>query len=513
MKTLIITVGTRQVGWRCGDGFVRSIGADGGRDHPKHIDALYAELGMERSYHGGEQAAPQYPWSVRHLGQELYNWCKLYDDFGPVELLLDHNIIAQEVKDGLKQIILWGTDQPETVSWNYRRADTVWLARLMEGKIRQTWPDVEVDVWNPIVVANDDSAIYQEIEGFLLDYIRESSNPVSYDLTLMIQTKGSAPAISSAMDICAAALIRQYAVVKVVPIEPTPLFEDAETNNQARQARPSKRFTKIAIGVFFWPMERERIASAWERGDFSEAKVWLEAHRDRYDVLYKLADLMALASNDEVNKSLKQLRDGWIRSKAVGKLVSAEQQQIWSQQSSQLLEDSLESNAQAVWEVLLFVELSLKRENYTPGFMQFAQLLERVLNIRAKKERWIQKGFIQIKSTYKGLSEDYSAGFGGLLRGWAKMRNLNKDGSEFKLIDGIINKRNEIVHSGKSINVIEMRSLWTNAGFSVKVTSDSTEMMNLMMQAFDLVTEAGWVMPEGRLFKSLYGWGLEILRQ
>ncbi|MEA5495992.1 hypothetical protein VB834_29200 [Limnoraphis robusta Tam1] len=31
LDTLIITVGTRQVGWKCEDGIVRCLGADGDR--------------------------------------------------------------------------------------------------------------------------------------------------------------------------------------------------------------------------------------------------------------------------------------------------------------------------------------------------------------------------------------------------------------------------------------------------------------------------------------------------
>lgn len=52
MKTLIITVGTRQVGWRCRDGVVRCLGADGARHDPQHTDELYRdELQIERGRH------------------------------------------------------------------------------------------------------------------------------------------------------------------------------------------------------------------------------------------------------------------------------------------------------------------------------------------------------------------------------------------------------------------------------------------------------------------------------
>ncbi|MFM8008319.1 MAG: hypothetical protein ACKO86_26060, partial [Dolichospermum sp.] len=45
-------------------------------------------------------------------------------------------VIAGGVKQGLKHIILWGTDQPESITWNFRRLDTLWLAELMKGKIK-----------------------------------------------------------------------------------------------------------------------------------------------------------------------------------------------------------------------------------------------------------------------------------------------------------------------------------------------------------------------------------------
>ncbi|HIK56556.1 MAG TPA: hypothetical protein IGS37_15515 [Synechococcales cyanobacterium M55_K2018_004] len=69
MKTLIITVGTRQVGWRCKDGIVRSLGADGDRGHPPHIDELYAELGLERGYHSDESKESKFLkiWEVTFL--------------------------------------------------------------------------------------------------------------------------------------------------------------------------------------------------------------------------------------------------------------------------------------------------------------------------------------------------------------------------------------------------------------------------------------------------------------
>ncbi|WP_297050191.1 MULTISPECIES: hypothetical protein [unclassified Thermosynechococcus] len=37
----------------------------------------------------------------------------------------------------------------------------------------------------------------------------------------------------------------------------------------------------MSLSEVFWPLERQRIATAGKRGDFTAAKVLLEAHRDR----------------------------------------------------------------------------------------------------------------------------------------------------------------------------------------------------------------------------------------
>ncbi|MDM7327536.1 MAG: hypothetical protein P3X23_010555 [Thermosynechococcus sp. Uc] len=55
-------------------------------------------------------------------------------------------------------------------------------------------------------------------------------------------------------------------------------------------ARCAEGFEVVSFSEVFWPLERERIATAWKRGDFTAAKVLLEAHRDRHEALYQLAD-------------------------------------------------------------------------------------------------------------------------------------------------------------------------------------------------------------------------------
>ncbi|MFN9401337.1 MAG: hypothetical protein ACK57T_16540 [Dolichospermum sp.] len=57
VSTLIITVGTRQIGWRCQDGIIRSFGADGNISYPPHINELYQELGIGMEARKGQGQA------------------------------------------------------------------------------------------------------------------------------------------------------------------------------------------------------------------------------------------------------------------------------------------------------------------------------------------------------------------------------------------------------------------------------------------------------------------------
>jgi hypothetical protein len=501
MKTLIITVGTRQVGWRCRDGIVRSLGADGDRGHPQNIDQLYAEFGMERGYHGDEQK-PELRWSVRHLGEYIYYHCATNEDFSSVKLLLDDAIIASAVQNGLDHIILWGTDQPESTPWNFRRADTLWLAKLMEGNIRQRYPSLQVDVWNPVVAVNRTDMIRQEVEGFILQYaldrLQESS---SQELTLLIQTKGSVPQIANTLEICAAALMRQCPVEQMIPIEPTPLFD----NDAARMAT---EFRQVSLGQYFWPVERERIVSAWKRGDFTEASVWLEAHKDRHEVVYKLAKHLALANNGETKSSLSQLRN-WCNSKIVSSRVEVSQVKTWQGMLQPLLQKelSLEWRFQLAWEDTLFIELALERSNYTIAFLQFSQLLERLLYTRAKSDNWVQRRYMVPPETYRGSLANYEpSGLGSLLMGWYKLKNYDENHQWYKLLNAIRILRNDVVHQGKSVNEAEIRTLWRRAGFE-----DSIAGIVLMMQVLNHVIENCWSPPPESLLRSLYEWGLEQL--
>ena len=96
IDTLIITVGTRQIGWRCDDGIVRCFGADGDRNAPPHTNELYENIGVERKFdsyldpYTGEPRKSQ--WRMRDLGNRYYDLATVKNDFSAVELLIDNEI-------------------------------------------------------------------------------------------------------------------------------------------------------------------------------------------------------------------------------------------------------------------------------------------------------------------------------------------------------------------------------------------------------------------------------------
>ena len=339
VDTLIITVGTRQLGWKCKDGVIRSFGADGNIGYPPHIDELYQELEITRGIH--EEKDKKFPWSARDLGKRYYDYCKewLGGDFSQVELLLDQKIIETAAKNNLKHIILWGTDQPEHITWAYRRLDTLWLAELMAQKIKLMYPNLRVDVHTPKINAGDNNAIREELEQLIFpemqDYLISNKDR---EFVLWIQNKGCTPAIASCVEICAAALVRQCQVFNSSPNDPEDLF--TTVSNGSRTALHSSDFKLIPLGEYFWSLERLRVISAWERGDFIESQLWLKVHQSRHQVLYKLSGILALYTNWETEKFLKLISD-WLGSKDVAKSISNEQIKTWQEQLQNIKNNKL----------------------------------------------------------------------------------------------------------------------------------------------------------------------------
>jgi len=511
MKTLMITVGTRQVGWRCCDGIVRSFGADGDRGHPPHIDQLYAEFGLERGHHDNI-AKDEFRWAARHLGEIAYHQCEQTQDFSCVELLMDGVILAQKVEHDLSHVILWGTDQPETTPWNFRRGDTLWLARLMAGHIQQRYPQLKVLVWNPVVAVNQVADIQKQLQGFLVTYaLQQGLQSTEESFTLQIQTKGSAPQIASSLEICAAALMRQCGVEQVIPVEPEPLFETLDVTKKISRAHHAQDFTVVSLGQYFWPVERERILSAWQRGDFAEAKVWLETHRDRYQALYNLAGHLALATNWQWQETLKALQGiGWIDRPSTKQQASKALRKQWRTaiEAQYKINETAESKFLKLWESRLLVYLNLNRQNHTAAFMQTIQIVERLLFWRYQTEDWIKHGYLVPREGEKATwGTTYPASFGELIRAWRKQAQVSDTDPFFKSLIWANRKRNGIVHDNQSVTRYELSKF-------VDLPEDSPE--PVIYQAIEHMLKqfcpGQWPMPERTLLQDLYDWGLQQLQ-
>ncbi|MEG4857008.1 hypothetical protein QUB75_05145 [Microcoleus sp. K1-B6] len=507
VNTLIITVGTRQVGWNCKDGVIRSFGADGNIGYPRHVDELYQEIGIRRPQY--EEKDKTYPYSAKDLGERYYDRCiyELSYDFSRVELLLDYQIIEAGVKQGLKHIILWGTDQPDNVSWFYRRLDTIWLAKLMEAKIKSIWPNLKVDVHTPKIEANDNTAIREELEQLILREALEFFSPTGIDeqFVLWIQNKGCTPAIASGVEICAAALVRQCQVFNATPDDPESFF--APHASGAQFACHSPGYKLIPMGEYFWPLERVRVISAWKRGDFSEAQIWLKLHQNRYSLIYKLAGILALSANWENDKFLTKIGE-WVRSRDVLKSVGETQVKAWEEQL-----DRLKNNQPTqAWESSFLIELPLYRQNYTAAFIQFVQTLERLLHLRSQSGDWLRKGYITVPDHLTYLGDRYQPGFSGLIDAWCKSKNFDKNHKWYKLLHQLREKRNQVIHSGKSVTLANIRSIWSDGGlFTVKHSEDPQVITDLMVEVLKEICDRTWELPQKTFLHSLYDWGLKTL--
>ena len=417
-------------------------------------------------------------------------------------LLLDQVLIEQLVSEGLDHIILWGTDQPESTAWNFRRGDTLWVAELMAGKIQQTWAHVAAEVWNPIVAANRIQDIRAEVEGFIFPYVLDRVQPeLDKPFELLIENKGCAPAVAGTLEICAAALTRQCSVVYVTPVEPQDLYIQQAMGRSAQVATESQQ---LSLGEYFWPLERERIRSAWQQGNFAEARVWLTAHQANHAVLYRLAEILSIASNGQLVEALKRLRGGWLASKSL--TASIEQIQQWQQKVSNLIpaHNTSESETLQAWETMLLIELALKRESYTAAFMQFAQLLERLLAIQARANQWVKRGYVMPPESFRGARESFNPGLGGLIIGWGKANRVQELNAHYQLLDKIRELRNDAVHEGRAV---------TQTDFQSRLKWKQDEIMRAMQIVLQQVSVKQVIVPEQLLLKSLHQWGLTQLSQ
>ncbi|MFN4280853.1 hypothetical protein [Thermosynechococcus sp.] len=497
MKTVVITVGNRQVAWRCNDGIVRSFGADGSRKDPPHLDELYQQFGVERGFHDPEE---KYRYGVRYLSEIVYQHCRTKNDFSPVVLLLDERILAEHYAALAEpvEVILWGTDQPESVGWQFYGMDTCWLAQLMAGAIQQRYSHFKVRVWNCPIAVNDRQALWNFTEKQLKQYIENLPEPDRANWQLHIQTKGSVPQIADALGMMAAILMRQYPVSQIIPIEPQPFFDPS---NQS--ARSAECFDVVSLGKVFWPLERERIATAWKRGDFTAAKVLLEAHRDRYEALYQLAHLLSLATNWDIQGLLKGIQgERWLDQKSTIKLVNKQQRDQWRQETVERCPDreTPASKLLKIWEFELLIELALQQENYTLAFMQFTQMLERLLFWRYEQENWSLRQEGAEGNPYRDPS------LGELRQAWAIVERRSPSDAFVKKLETVNQYRNGVVHRNRAISRKELTEL-----ANVFLDASPEDIHQGLLEMLRQILNQDQLLKKG-VARSLYEWGLEQLK-
>jgi len=493
MKILIITVGNRQIGWRCQDGIVRcpGVSANPKDNTPDHVSHLYAEMNVEQ---------PKQRYYARHLGKLLYDECQIRGDFSNVELLLDRNIIEQECQnqDSLQEIWLISTDQPEDISQEYRSSDTLWLAGLMVGKIKQTWQNLQVHIQNLQVNLSDTNKVRENFGKFVLlleDKYKDSEKP-----TILIENKGSVPAIASSLEIYLAALTRSFTIKRITPQEPDPMF-DLQTGS----ARIAEKFSHQFLNQYFFPLERQKIISAWEKGDFGEAKVWLEGHKNKLAPLDTLASYLNDARNNELRTVIESKITDWLNSKHLKKLASSETIELWK--SYHCLKKNQGNTTAIIWESAFSIPIDAKNERFTTAFFTMAQTLERLLFELYKKDKWLEKQWITIPEDLVKMGigrESFTPRLEEMSKIWSANYNLDLSFSE--LIDVIRTRRNKIVHEAKNVTFAEIRDWWKKANLNADPIDEALFLP--LRPVWMHFSELG----EKPLLLSLYEWGLEILK-
>lgn len=503
MDILIITVGTRQIGWKCKDGIVRCFGVDGNQNYPPHIDELYAELNLERGSH-----EPSINWGVRHLGEVYYQHCQkdLGGDFSAVQLLMDDKIIRDLASEGLQTIMLWSTNQPDNVPWKYRALDTLWLAKLMEQKIKSDFPELKVDVVDNCLNIMETKTVYEELQHMILPLALEkttSNQDNNASLKVAIQTKGCAPAIANVVDIFSGTLVRQFEVFKITPEEPEDNYKDRN-----REAKFSQKTDRISISEYFWQLEKTRIKSLWQRGDFSEAKIWLESHQSEYKALYQLAGYLSLARNGEITRFLNNPNlKNWFRANATQQLVGDSLVQKWKQMVNDVQNESIRE----AWEGTFLIRINLLSNYYTNAFFQFMQLIERLLFIRFQEEQWLEKKWIEIPPDKQHWGSDFKPSFEALINGFSKSLTQNEDPRKrVSILHELRKFRNDVVHKGQPVSNEDLKRIWKSQNLDFAPNS-SASIYNKFIEVLKWTVADKESIPQETFLDSLYIWGLQVL--
>ncbi|MEH2002821.1 MAG: hypothetical protein V7L00_29525 [Nostoc sp.] len=179
-------------------------------------------------------------------------------------------------------------------------------------------------------------------------------------------------------------------------------------------------------------------------------------------------------------------------------MVNSEQIQSWKTQLQKMQAEDITK----LWESTILIELCLYRENYTAAFIQFTQLLERLLYIQSESQNWIAKAWI--------INKNHDPSLADLMQGWCQFKKFNQDSKWSKLLYEIRQNRNQIIHKSESITLRKIRSIWANNDFPVTFPETPEIIKNLMM---NVLMEISTPPNFGQLLmRSLYQWGLNHLK-
>jgi hypothetical protein len=268
-----------------------------------------------------------------------------------------------------------------------------------------------------------------------------------------------------------------------------------------RSAQAATECQSVSAADYFWPLERERIWSAWQQGNFAEARIWLTAHQSRQKSLYTLAGHLNLAVNGQIDDVLKQLRDGWLKSRSL--LVESGELQRWNTLVAERLpqKPTPNSNALQAWELVWLIELALRRHNFSIAFQHFYQVLERLLFLQCHQGQWLQKRHIEPHPNYRGNLQDYTPGLGGLILGWEKFKRSRPNDPFIRQLNAIRLLRNDVAHTGQAVTEQKLQSL-----FGMETT--------LLRAMLDLLAVVSPIpQPAQLLLKEIGQWGLKALHE
>lgn len=507
VDVLLMRIGPSQVGWRCQNETVWSLGKTASYPTEEREDALRQEL--DANPFG---IAESQKWIEGNWGERFYRHCTdtLGGDFSRVELLDDDAIVGDCARHGLKRLILWAIDPQESL----------WFARLISGKVRQSWHQlIEVNVLTPDVAAGKAQTGEAEVESlqhrlkteifpFALQDSIDAENPDRFVLAIRDVTGDNA--FSTALERCAPSLVRQC---RVLQLHPHPVAT-SETEGSATADQPAAPYRITVVGDDNWALDRLRAIASWRQGWFHDTATRLAVYPNFYGgVLSELARRLALLNRGETHRFVHDRDVGiesWLQHSILSQLVDANLVELWREQLVYLRKHPY---AEA-WEAIFSLERLLQQGSYTRGFLHFAQILEQLLYLQYKERNWLAQGLIVDRDRPKSAANAnlYQPGIKQLISAWCKATRQDKNGSVYRLFDRIGNTRNAILHYGGAIPFDDVLLVWSTTGMPVEFTRPQyIGLMARMKETLTLACDRHWKIPEPTLGQALAEWGLGLV--